>query len=728
MSKETATTQRKRSYLILFAAMAVVVVAGSVFSGLFSFGQADKTNDAVARLLRGRHAIARLKNTGSYAGLRRAFIAADYAAETGGSGLVAKNNANEMRATFSDAGLQLASADASWISNWSLQSLGYGADQKAVAKGELRSSGTRVDLARDGQGLTEWFENSPNGIEHGFTLAARPAVKTGDAELRLVIAVAGDLTPTADEDGQALTLAKLNGETALRYEKLKIWDAEGKARTAHMQTNSDGQVLIDVDESDAVYPLTIDPLFYNPAKISAADGVAEDQFAGSLAISGDTAIVGASAIGAANHRPGAAYFFVGGGNSWTLQQKITAFDAVNEDQFGFDVAIDGQTAVVGAFGRTVGVNPNQGAVYVYTKINGFWTFQQQLFASDGAKYDIFGSKVAISGDTIVVGANGVDTAQTDNQGAAYVFFRTGTTWAQQQKLTASDAKNNAFFGDSVAIGADTIVVGATEDTVGTNTQQGSAYVFLRSGSTWSQQQKLTASDGASGDGFGYRVGVSVDTAIVGAPQNIIGNSPGAAYVFVRTGTVWAQQQKLTADDGAAGDAFGISVTLSGNTAIVGADGDTIGSNVAQGSAYLYTRTGSVWTQRQKFTSSDGAAGDNFGISVAANSDSALIGSYASTIGGNIFQGAFYAYSPNVTITGRVTTPDGLNLRSASVTITDPFGVRRSVLTNNFGIYTFSGVRSGDRYTISVTSKKYRFAVRSLQVDANTSGVDFTGLE
>ena len=195
--------------------------------------------------------------------------------------------------------------------------------------------------------------------------------------------------------------------------------------------------------------------------------------------------------------------------------------------------------------------------------------------------DRFGGSVAISGDTVVVGAPRDDDAGFDS-GSVYVFVRSGTTWTEEAKLTASDAAAEDEFGVSVALSGDTALVGASgDDDAGSGS--GSAYVFVRNGTSWSQQVKLTASDAAAEDGFGASVALSGDTALVGASgDDGTGVSSGSAYVFVRNGTSWIQQAKLTASDAAAIDYFGYSVALSGETALVGAP-----FNDGVGSAYAY---------------------------------------------------------------------------------------------------------------------------------------------
>jgi uncharacterized repeat protein (TIGR01451 family) len=202
------------------------------------------------------------------------------------------------------------------------------------------------------------------------------------------------------------------------------------------------------------------------------------------------------------------------------------------DRFGRSVAIDGDTVVVGAYNADLGDIIGAGAAYVFTLDGSIWTEQQKLSASDKAGGDYFGRSVAIDGDTIVAGAYRADPGGS-NAGAAYVFTRTGSTWTEQQKLTASDKAENDYFGRSVAISGETVVVGAYNADLGDITDAGAAYVFTRTGSTWTEQQTLTASDAAAEDRLGLSVAISGDTVVVGAcaadPGGV--DRAGAAYVF-----------------------------------------------------------------------------------------------------------------------------------------------------------------------------------------------------
>ncbi|MEO7658570.1 MAG: carboxypeptidase regulatory-like domain-containing protein, partial [Pyrinomonadaceae bacterium] len=452
-------------------------------------------------------------------------------------------------------------------------------------------------------------------------------------------------------------------------------------------------------------------------------------FGGAVAISGQTAIIGANAEASNGNGLGAAYIFIRNGTTWTFQQKLTASDASAFDAFGSSVAIDGDTAVVGAFADSTGAVSNHGSAYVFVRNGTTWTQQQKLTASDAAAFDVFGRSVAVASDTVAVGSPSSNIGQNNDQGATYIFVRSGSTWSQEQKLTANDGAALDYFGDSLALSGSTIIVGATEDTTGSNVQQGSAYIFVRTGTTWNQQQKLTANDGAIYDFFGFSVAISGDSAVVGTLQNVGANfQQGSAYVFVRNGATWTQQQKLLASDGASNDSFGNSVAIAGNTIAVGAAGDTIGANSKQGSAYIFARSGTTWTEQQKLTASDGAANDSFGASVAISSDTVIAGALDDMVGANQFQGSAYFYTAGVTVSGKVATPSGLGLRNATVVMTDSAGVRRTATTSSFGLYSFENVLAGENYVLGVSSKRYRFAAKSLLITTDLANVDFVGLE
>jgi hypothetical protein len=377
-------------------------------------------------------------------------------------------------------------------------------------------------------------------------------------------------------------------------------------------------------------------------ELTAGDGAFSDNFGWSVAVSGDTAVIGApvKTVGA-NQLQGAAYVFVRSGSTWVQQTELTAADGAAFNFFGAAVAVSGDTIVAGT-SKYYGA----GAAYVFARSGGTWVQQAELTAGGGGGFDLFGQSVAVTGDTVVVGDPVTNVGANQYQGAAYVFARNGGTWSQQQELTASDGATGDSFGNAVAMSGDTIVVGAPYKTVGANLTQGAAYVFARGGA-WTQQQELTAADGAFFDLLGYSVAISGDTIVVGAIGKDVGanHDQGAAYVFARSGNTWGQQAELTASNGASAHSFpfGSSVAVSGDIAVVGATETKVGANLYQGAAYEFTRSGGTWSQQQELTASDGANGDEFGWSVAVSGDTAVVGAYNKSFGANLGQGAAYTF-------------------------------------------------------------------------------------
>jgi hypothetical protein len=320
--------------------------------------------------------------------------------------------------------------------------------------------------------------------------------------------------------------------------------------------------------------------------------------------------------------------------SWTEMQKLLASDGVALDYFGHSVSLDGDTALIGSYQAT-GKAYMSGSAYVFTLTGNTWTQQAQINASDGGAVDEFGFSVSLSGDTALIGACNDDDNGVDS-GSAYVFTRSGTTWNQQQKLLAQDGAAGDHFGCSVSLSGNTALIGAYTDD--TNVQNsGSTYVFTRTSTTWTLQQKLLASDGAAGDMFGWSVSLSGDTALIGAmADDDNGVDSGSAYVFTRNINIWTQQPKLLAQGGVAGDYFGCSVSLYGDTALIGA----YGYNSYMGAAYA----GNInqWTSQQKLIASNGPASDYFGVSVALLGDYALIGAMNDN-----YKGAAYMFTHNV---------------------------------------------------------------------------------
>jgi len=627
----------------------------------------------------------------AYEAGRHKIFAVDSACETEKS-WSARNPGQGLNTTFDERGFTTRPDAGSWSWGLELQSYGWGAANLITTPRATTTDGGRLSRVW-GDTLTEWYVNDSRGLEHGFTVASRPSSAT--APLTMELSVRGGLQPVVSPDGRDVAFTDAHGGTALNYSGLTVFDAAGETVTAKWNAIGSDQLRLQVDDASAHYPLTIDPVVQQ-AYLKASNTGADDGFGYSVAVSGDTVVVGArqefsNATGVNGNQAddsaplaGAAYVFVRSGGVWSQQAYLKASNTGAFDQFGYSVAISGDTVVVGAYdedSNATGVNGNQadnsalrsGAAYVFVRSGGVWSQQAYLKASNSSEHDGFGLSVAASGDTVVVGAyaedsnaTGVNGNQADNSawnsGAAYVFIRSGGVWRQQAYLKAFNTDVGDVFGLSVAVSGDTVVVGAwSEDSNATGVngnqadnsaaQAGAAYVFVRSGGVWHQQAYLKASNTGVDDQFGSSVAVSGDTVVVGArledssatgvngnqANNSAGDS-GAAYVFVRSGGVWSQQAYLKASNTGADDQFGLSVAVSGVTAVVGArfeDSNAAGVNGNQannsalraGAAYVFVRWGGVWSQQAYLKASNTGRFDEFGYSVAVSGDTLVVGAW-----------------------------------------------------------------------------------------------------
>jgi hypothetical protein len=427
--------------------------------------------------------------------------------------------------------------------------------------------------------------------------------------------------------------------------------------------------------------------------VKASNTGAEDSFGGAIALSGDTLVVSASVEDGRSRGvngsqldgvtdSGAVYVFVRDGNTWKQQAYLKASNADPHDHFGTDVAIAGDTLVVSAAWESSAsrvINGDQanndahdsGAAYVFVRNNGVWTQQAYLKANNAGADDYFGDGVAIAGDTIVVGAPGENSAAAgvngdgsdeskDSSGAAYVFVRGGGTWTQQAYLKASNPGFIDSFGFSVAISGDSIVVGAFGESsaatgVGGNQADdsaqsaGAAYVFVRNGSTWSQQAYLKASNTDMADYFGSAVAIARDTIAVTATDEdsdatgVNGDQSdnsaeyaGAVYVFVRSGSIWNQQAYLKASNASPLDFFGSGLALSDDVLAIGAlnedsaatgiDGDQNDESLRDsGAVYYFVRDHGEWTQQFYLKPTQPEADDRFGVTVALSDTTLAVG-------------------------------------------------------------------------------------------------------
>ena len=359
-------------------------------------------------------------------------------------------------------------------------------------------------------------------------------------------------------------------------------------------------------------------------KLTASDGAAGDVFGTSVSISGTTAIIGAKDDDDSGSGSGSAYIFEYDGSGWSQAAKLTASDGAASDEFGLGVSISGSTAIAGAY-RDGDNGSSSGSAYVFEDGGAGWSQVVKLTPGDAAADDWFGYGVSISGSTAIVGAHGDDDNGTDS-GSAYIFEEDGPGWSQVAKLSAGDGEGWDYFGGSVSVSGSTAIVGSCGDD-DSGSSSGAAYIFGDYGSGWSQVARLTADDAAEGDYFGLSVSISGSTAIVGArDDDDNGDNSGAAYIFEDDGSGWSQVAKLTAADGAAWDLFGASVAISGTTAAIGAYGDD-DSGTDSGSVYIFECDGFEWSQVAKLTAGDGAADDWFGLSVSISDSTALAGAH-----------------------------------------------------------------------------------------------------
>lgn len=314
-----------------------------------------------------------------------------------------------------------------------------------------------------------------------------------------------------------------------------------------------------------------------------------------------------------------------------IEQEVIASDGQSGDLFGFRVLVSGNSAFVSA---PAPLN-RPGKVYVFSNASGTWAEVQEIsatpsFAPPPNWSDFFGWSLSLSGDTLLVGAPERFYDMVGPVGAAYVFVLDGGSWVQQQELLAADAGSFDWIGSAVALAGDTAFVGAPNH----NGTMGEVHVFTRSGTTWSEGTPLVASDGTPGDSHQFGGAIKTDgaTLLIGAPGPDFSSSgvyaPGEAYVFTNTGGTWTQAQILEPDDSADGDQFGFSLALDGTTALIGTPAANIDANIHQGAAYAFDGSAGTWTQSAKIVADDGAEYDQFGQSVAMQGGNALVGQWS----------------------------------------------------------------------------------------------------
>ena len=610
----------KLRHLVLFASILVSPVMASADS-LVEPTRAGNEPSPWAQAATRKTRVPEGISASDWSGILKAREAGRHAAVAVEDGFQARSPGQRWRTNFDGHGFVTTPDDGGWSWGLELQSYGReGQERRVSAPALISAKGSRVEYEWH-DAVTEWYVNDARGLEHGYTVCQRPA---GSGVLQFTLTVRGSLQPRVSADGLDVTFVNARGAAVLNYAGLKVFDADGAHVPACFEAMHEG-LRLSVDDAGARYPLTIDPIAQQ-AYLKASNTGALDNFGSSLAISDDTVVVGA---------PGEDSF--NGGNDNNLADS--------------------------------------GAVYVFVRSGGVWSQQAILKAPSPlpAEADAFGWSVAVSGDTLVIGVMGEDSSATgvngdahnngaQDSGAAWVFVRSGGTWNSQAYLKASNTGAGHRFGWSVAASGDTVVVGAygeSSNATGVNGNQadnsapgsGAAYVFVRSGITWTQQAYLKASNTGANDLFGWSVAASGDTVAVGAygesssATGVDGNQAdnsvsqaGAVYVFARNGTTWSQQAYLKASNTGANDLFGTFVATSADTVVVGASQEAssatgVNGNQADnsapgsGAAYVFTRSSGVWSQQAYLKASNTEAPDFFGSSVGVSGDTVVVGAY-----------------------------------------------------------------------------------------------------
>lgn len=675
----------KSNYWRIFSIFSLSLLA--LATAILLTGDRPQAGNSSAPSLKGEAAVQHLKRSGLYDSLQDAFTAARYqireqpsSSLTQHRSYTAQNPNNRYSAFFEPDQMRIAmqrpnKADRE-ETGMKLKALGYGEQLLSVVAGAITTDGNRIQIRREvwsresgvasqitrypDSGLqtpdsrfVEWYINKPAGLEQGFTLNAPPEAKGAGEQLRIEMEVTGDLRAELMPDAKSVALKRRDDSIALRYEGLVAFDAAGRDLPARMKAKGN-RVWLEVDDEGAIYPLTIDPMFVQVQKLTPNFSDADDnndRVGRSVAIEGNLAVVGAPGDGPLDQ--GLAYAFLLDNGVWTNNGVLSS--GISED-FGFSVSISGNTVVVGDPDATFsGGDPNKGGAFVFVGPGPVWGLQQSIEINNSTG-DRFGESVAVDGDRLVVGAPGFNFLGIDDTGQAFVFTRSGSTWALTQVLGFSVSANNAI-GQSVDISGDTLVISSAGNF--DSSLPGSALVFIFSGGSWGLEQQLVPSDSAAGDHFAS--GVALDGNTIAATAD------GGGYVFTRSGTTWSEQQKLTLSGS---DLDGLRVALDQDTVVIGApftDG-------IKGKAFVFTRSGTTWTQSQTLTADDGTSFDFFGLSVAIDGNKIIIG--APEAGpGTAGPGAAYIFeascAPTLSCPVNITTNTAPNQCSAVVNYSLP---------------------------------------------------------
>lgn len=572
-----------------------------------------------------------------------------------------ENPVHSLGAKLGTGGVSISSNDeVEWTWNIGFEEYGRGTSFNTVPSPSITAAGSRVEYRYPG-GITEWYVNGPLGLQQGFTFESKPS-SSEEGPLVVRLNISGDVTVEVNKYGTSAVLSYQESLNSLRYGGLYAYDANGAELGARLQATTNGLSIM-VDDEGARYPITIDPFLEKAHVIGYADDPRRE-FGISVSVSGDTVAVGAPyASGRDSH--GAVYLFSASEDETpTVDDRIVLSSprSVEGDGFGYSVSISGETIVVGApWERDEELHEWQrfGAAYVFTKPSGGWVSTSdaaRLTSPNALSEYSFGTSVAISDDTVVVGRDG----GYSTSGSAYVFSKPSGGWAdlsEAAKLTASDGSDYDMFGQSVAVNGDTVIVGAfLADLEADEEDFGAAYVYTRPSNGWTDSTetvKLVAPDGSEGREFGRSLSLDGDTLVVGAPfsgryspyeiyreaREAEDNTPylGSVYLYSMANADWSDPPspvKITSPDGFPWTRFGWSVSVDGDAIVVGEPRSRSVSepdgypDITSGSAYVFAKPTEGWSSASEYRElpmPDGMRYDHYGSSVFVGGDLVVVG-------------------------------------------------------------------------------------------------------
>ncbi len=536
-----------------------------------------------------------------------------------------------------------------------LTGIGHPGSIHEVSPGMNLAKENRLDIVRPD--YTEWYINRDDCVEQGLTIWSRPE---GTGHLLVSYILSGDLQPVLN--AQTLIFFDHYGPV-MQYGGLEVRDADGRVLPSEMILN-DNQLFWIVNDSDSIYPITIDPYIITQAAIlSASDKTKDAYFGNSVSVYNDTIIVGAKGC---NSSAGQAYVFRNTGGTWHQIAILNASDKASGASFGTSVSLYNDTALVGASSAGSGGHSYAGQAYIFRNAEGSWHQTAIFSASDKTNFAFFGQSVSLYNDTALVGANGADSSA----GRVYVFRNTGGSWYETAILNASDKAAGANFGTSVSLYNDTALVGARSAASGGFSAAGQAYIFKNTRDTWEESIILNASDKAANANFGTSVSLYENMALVGATG--AKNYAGQVYVFKNNGKTWNETAILNASDSVDNAVFGTSVSLYNTVAVIGAYKTKSDCDSTAGHVYVFKNTGENWGETAILNASDKANGAYFGASVSQYTDTVITGAFGAESGGFPSAGQAYIFTvvdyPRPAVTG-ISPAYGPRVGGTVVTIT-----------------------------------------------------------